>query len=82
MGMKTVTYQQLFYYPVSPIQPELFSYPANGNEEEIGRFEFYWKAGIRNLDAELAAYDAEDGEDAATDEDVDEDEEMEACTAP
>ena len=38
--------------------------------------------GRRNLDAELAAYDAEDGEDAATDEDVDEDVEMEACTAP
>jgi len=50
-----------------PVQPtrrrqiplkDLFAYPADGDQVAVAHFEFYWKAGIRNLEAELAVYDA------------------------
>ncbi|KAF8876987.1 hypothetical protein CPB84DRAFT_1765119 [Gymnopilus junonius] len=50
---------------------ELFDYPANGDTVATTRFEFYWKAGIQNLEAELAAYDTSNEEEMmVTDQDV------------
>ncbi|KAF8873849.1 hypothetical protein CPB84DRAFT_1753139 [Gymnopilus junonius] len=53
-------------------ETDLFDYPADGDKDAVARFEFYWKAGIRNLEAELAAYNAGNEEEMmVTEQDVD-----------
>ncbi|KAF8888188.1 hypothetical protein CPB84DRAFT_1749582 [Gymnopilus junonius] len=49
---------------------ELFDYPAEGDKKALACFEFYWKAGVRNLEAELAAYDTSCEQETVMNQDV------------